>query len=186
MRPKTKTAIERYLASGLIRGVGPKTAKLLVEYFGEKTLEVLDSAPERLCEVPGIKQQRAEIRILESYQERRQMQSEILYLQSFEIPMGLALKILKRFGDKTRALFGNRSLSPGRCGGGGGIPHGGDPIARSMGIPMEDPHRLECGMQYALKEAAASEEDTPFCRKKSCSRPPRAFWAWRRKCWNSL
>ena len=158
LRPKTKTAIERYLASGLIRGVGPKTAKLLVEYFGEKTLEVLDSAPERLCEVPGIKQQRAEM-ILESYQEHRQMQSEILYLQSFEIPMGLALKILKRFGDKTRALL---ETDPYRLA--DEIEGVGfrtvDSIARSMGIPMEDPHRLECGMQYALKEAAASEGHT--------------------------
>ena len=158
LRPKTKTAIERYLASGLIRGIGPKTAKMLVDYFGDQTLDVLDSAPERLCELPGIKQHRAEM-IMESYQAQRQMQAEILFLQSFDIPVSLALKIYKRFGAKARELL---EADPYRLADeveGVGF-RTVDTIARTMGVPADDPHRMECGVQYVLAEAAASEGHT--------------------------
>src|SRR5688572_26393453 len=68
LRPSTAPAIERYLASGLIHGIGPKTAARIVGHFGDQTLEVLDESPSKLLEVPSIGQKKAEA-IIESWLE---------------------------------------------------------------------------------------------------------------------
>ena len=70
-KPTTLSGIEKYLSSGMIRGIGPATAKLLVKAFGEETLDVLYAEPQRLLEVPGIGQKRAAM-IMESYAEQAQ------------------------------------------------------------------------------------------------------------------
>lgn len=70
-KPTTLSGIEKYLASGMIRGIGPATAKLLIKAFGEETLDVLYSSPERLLDVSGIGPKRAQM-IMESYAEQAQ------------------------------------------------------------------------------------------------------------------
>ena len=79
VQPTTKTGIEKYLASGLIRGVGPATAKLIVGKFGADTLAVMESEPDRLTEVPGIGPKRAEM-IIESFREHIDMQRTLMFL----------------------------------------------------------------------------------------------------------
>ena len=83
-QPTTLSGIEKYLSSGMIRGVGPATAKLLIRAFGEKTLDVLYSEPERLLEVSGIGEKRARM-IQESYAEQAQQREAMVFLQSYGV-----------------------------------------------------------------------------------------------------
>ena len=96
-QPTTLSGIEKYLSSGMIRGVGPATAKLLIRAFGEKTLDVLYSEPERLLEVSGIGEKRARM-IQESYAEQAQQREAMVFLQNYGVTPALAVKIYKRYG----------------------------------------------------------------------------------------
>ena len=80
--PTTLLGIERYLGSGLIRGVGPSTASLIVEAFGEETLTLLAEHPERLCEIRGIGKKRAAM-IYESFREQYSLRQAMIWLQSY-------------------------------------------------------------------------------------------------------
>ena len=92
-KPTTLSGIEKYLSSGMVRGVGPATAKLLVKAFGEKTLDVLYAEPERLLEVPGIGEKRAQM-IAESYAEQAQQREAMVFLQSYGVTPSLAVKMI--------------------------------------------------------------------------------------------
>ncbi|MBQ2433142.1 MAG: hypothetical protein II266_01820, partial [Clostridia bacterium] len=92
LEPTTKSGIERYLASGIIKGVGPATAKLLVKAFGDQTLDVLDNHPDRLIEIEGIGPKRAR-QIADSYQEQRASRMIMVYLAGFGLTPGISLKI---------------------------------------------------------------------------------------------
>ena len=98
--PDSLPAIERYLGSGLIRGVGVATAKLIVSYFGMETIEVLDKSPYRLVEISGIGPKRAKM-IAESYTEQVGTRRVMIFLQNYGITSGLATKITKKYGADT-------------------------------------------------------------------------------------
>ena len=93
-KPTTLSGIEKYLSSGMIRGIGPATAKVLIKAFGEETLDVLYSDPERLLDVPGIGPKRAKM-IMESYAEQAQQREAMVFLQSHGVTPNLAVKIFK-------------------------------------------------------------------------------------------
>ena len=101
--PTGKTAIEKYLGSGLIRGIGPSTAKLIVRHFGENALEILDEHPERLTEVSGIGKKKAAM-ILESYAQQMGMRRVLVFLQNYGISPNLAMRIAKYYGENTVEL----------------------------------------------------------------------------------
>jgi len=84
-KPTTLLGIERYLGSGLIHGVGPATAKLLVQEFGARTLDILSEHPERLTEVSGIGRKRA-AQIAQSFQEQYAAREAMVFLQSYGVP----------------------------------------------------------------------------------------------------
>ena len=94
VEPETVSGIERYLGSGLIHGVGPVTAKLIVGHFGEDALAILDESPERLSEIPGIGPKRAKL-IANSYQEQRAARIALVFLQGYGISPSLSMKIYK-------------------------------------------------------------------------------------------
>ena len=91
-KPTTRLGIERYLGSGLIRGVGPSTAKMIVSYFGEETLTILSEHPERLQEVPKMGKKRWK-QIAEAFREQQGAREAMVFLQSYGIPANLAVKI---------------------------------------------------------------------------------------------
>ena len=97
--PTTLEGVRRYLGSGLIKGVGPATANRIVEQFGEKTLEVIEDYPEKLNQVEGIAQKRIEL-IKKSWQEQKEIKRVMLFLQSYKITTGYAVKIFKQYGSK--------------------------------------------------------------------------------------
>ena len=103
--PTTLLGIERFLGSGLIHGVGPSTAQLIVEAFGEETLVVLSEHPERLSEVRGIGKKRA-IMIAESFREQQSTRRAMVFLQSYGISPALAIRISRHYGDRTRKSSG--------------------------------------------------------------------------------
>jgi exodeoxyribonuclease V alpha subunit len=100
--PATLEGIRRYLGSGLIKGIGPVSAERIVDAFGEDTLDVIEEAPRRLREVPGIGQKRVRL-IAEAWEEQRHIRQIMLFLQSHGISTRLAVKIYKQYGDQAVA-----------------------------------------------------------------------------------
>ncbi|MGQ9689068.1 MAG: SF1B family DNA helicase RecD2 [Desulfobaccales bacterium] len=101
--PATKAGMERYLASGLVKGLGPELAKRLVAHFGADTLKVIDNTPERLKEVPGIGAKRLQ-QITRDWQEHREAREFLVALQGLGLSLGFANKIYKHYGDQALAV----------------------------------------------------------------------------------
>lgn len=152
LAPSTLDGIERYLASGLVPGIGPAYAKRIVAAFGNATLEVLDRAPERLREVAGLGKRRVDA-IARAWSEHRQVGAIMVFLQSHGASPALATRIYKRFGSKAMAVV---SRSPYRLAldvWGVGFKTA-DQIARSLGIPIDSPERAQAGVLHALHQFA--------------------------------
>jgi exodeoxyribonuclease V alpha subunit len=152
--PTTLLGIERYLGSGLIRGVGPSTAALIVEAFGEETLAVLSEHPERLTEVKGIGRKRAAM-IIESFLEQQSARRAMVFLQSYGIPPALAVRISRFYGDRTPEIV--REDPYRLCDDLEGVGFKtADRIGLSLGIPPESDSRIRCAMKYILRDAASA------------------------------
>ncbi len=150
--PSTLPGIERYLGSGLIRGVGKVMAARLVERFGLDTLDILDRHPERLQEVEGIGRRKRE-QIVEAWAEQRSIREVMLFLQSHGVTTAFAFKIQRRYGDMAIALI---KENPYRLA--ADIPGIGfktaDRIASALGTPPDSPKRASAGVLHTLGEAA--------------------------------
>ncbi|HEY8019562.1 MAG TPA: ATP-dependent RecD-like DNA helicase [Thermoanaerobaculia bacterium] len=150
--PSTREGIQRYLSSGMVRGVGKEMAKRLVARFGLETLAVIEREPERLKEVSGIgPKRRAEIQ--RAFLEQREAREVMVFLQSHGVATGHAIKICKRYGED--ALRQVRE-DPYRL----AIDiHGigfksADRIAGALGFAKTAPQRVEAGVLHVLGEAA--------------------------------
>lgn len=154
VRPSTLDGIERYLASGLIAGIGPVMAKRLVEAFGEETLEVIEHEPERLRRVPGIGKKRSES-ISEAFVAQRELKQVMLFLQSHEVPTHLAIKIYKRYGDAALQVVRRDPYRLAREVVGIGFATA-DSIAGRLGLAPEAPERVRAGVVHALGEASGA------------------------------
>ena len=152
--PTTLLGIERYLAGGLIRGVGPATALLIVRHFGEETMTVLSEHPERLTEIPGIGSKRCAM-IAESFQEQQSVRRSMVFLQSYGIPATLAIKISKYYGDQTPDII---RQDPYRlCDDIEGVGFKtADRIGIALGVAPDSESRIRCALRYMLRESAAS------------------------------
>ena len=151
-RPETKSGVERFLGSGLIRGVGKATAKRIVEYFGARALDVLESDPERLAEVPGIGVKRAAM-IAESFAEHNGMRGTMMFLQQYGLTPALSMRIYRAFGDSAEAVLRNNPYRLVDEIEGVGF-RTADDIAMSLGFSRESEFRLRSGVKYVLSEAA--------------------------------
>ena len=152
-KPTTLSGIEKYLSSGMIRGIGPATAKLLIRAFGEETLGVLYSQPEKLLDVPGIGQKRAQM-IQESYAEQAQQREAMVFLQSYGVTPALAVKIYKRYGENVRQVIARNPCRLVEDVEGIGFKTA-DRIAASLVIEESSEYRLSAGVKYTLSEATA-------------------------------
>ena len=150
--PATALGIEKYLGSGLVRGVGPKLARRIVKAFGTETLNIIDDRPERLLEVSGIGQQRVE-QIRKSWQEQKEIRNIMLFLQSHDVASGHAAKIYKTYGgDSIRVVQENPYRLADDVWGIGFRT--ADTIAEKMGFAHERPERLRSGLLYTLNRLA--------------------------------
>ena len=154
VRPETAGAMERFLASGLVEGIGPVMARRLVEAFGTDTLEVIDKHPERLREVDGIGPGRA-AKVVDAWREQQGAREALFFLQGHGVGSAHAARILEELGDRAVPLVrDNPYLLAERIRGIGF--HTADRIARNLGFDPAHPARAEAAMLHLLD--AASEE----------------------------
>ena len=172
-KPTTLLGIERYLGSGLIPGVRAATAKLLVQEFGERTLDIISEHPEQLTRVPGIGKKRAQ-QLGKAFQEQYGAREAMVFLQSYGVSPALAVKISKRYGaDAQRKIRENPYRLIDDIEGVGFLT--ADRIALSLGIPQESEYRLRAGVKYALQEAANGEGHTYLPRNALLERAARGL-----------
>ena len=150
--PATVLGIEKYLGSGLIKGIGPKFAKKIVQQFGKETLDVIEGNPDALIEVPGIGQQRVN-RIKESWAEQKEIKNIMLFLQSHEVSTSHATKIFKTYGNESIQVVQENPYRLADDIWGIGF-RTADIIAGKMGFGEEKYGRLRSGIMYALNQLA--------------------------------
>jgi len=150
--PATVEGIRRYLGSGLIKGIGPRTADKIVQAFGADTLYVIDTNPQRLREVPDIGRKRYEW-ITQAWEQQKAIKEVMVFLQSHGVSAGLAVKIYKQYGDDSLSVVKADPYRLARDIWGIGF-RTADKIARALGLPTDAPTRLEAGLAYTLSELA--------------------------------
>uniref|UniRef100_UPI002ACDE6A5 ATP-dependent RecD-like DNA helicase n=1 Tax=Chloroflexus sp. TaxID=1904827 RepID=UPI002ACDE6A5 len=150
--PATIDGIRRYLGSGLIKGVGPVTAKRITETFGKYTLDVLDREPERLREVPGLGRKKAEL-IAAAWREQQRIKDLMLLLQDLGLPTGVAVRIYKHYGDDALGVVQHEPYRLADEVDGVGF-RTADAIAAGLGIARDDPRRIAAGVRFALGQAS--------------------------------
>ena len=153
--PSTVEGMRRYLGSGLIKGIGPVTAKRIVDHFGKEALDVIESDPERLVDVEGLGTKRAKW-IIDAWEDQREIHNVMLFLQSHEVGTGYAVKIWKRYGHEAVELIQENPYRLSVDVWGIGFLTA-DRIAQKMGIPAHSNRRIQAGLLHVLNEAADKE-----------------------------
>jgi len=148
--PATIAGIQKYLGSGMIKGIGPVFAKRLVEAFGGDTLKVIEAAPGRLAEVEGIGPIRRQ-RITTAWAEQREIREVMLFLQGHGVSPAYAVKIFKTYGQAAIATVRENPYRLARDIRGIGFKTA-DKIAREVGIPADSPLRAAAGILHTLTE----------------------------------
>src|SRR4051812_30880975 len=150
--PATLNGIEKYLGSGLIRGIGKVMASRLVAAFGLETLDVIESRPERLTEVEGIGPKRRK-EIVRAWEEQREIKEVMIFLQSHGVSTHYAIKIYKAYGAHATRLVRENPYRLATDIHGIGFKSA-DKIAAALGIPKDAPQRIEAGTLYLLGAGA--------------------------------
>lgn len=146
--PATVLGIEKYLGSGLVKGIGPIFARKIVQTFGEDTLQVIEDEPGKLIRVPGIGKLRVE-RIKKSWQEQKEIKNIMLFLQSHSVSTSHATKIFKTYGDESVRIVQENPYRLADDIWGIGFKTA-DTIAEKMGFGHEKYPRLRSGILYTL------------------------------------
>ncbi|WMX15563.1 AAA family ATPase [Aureispira sp. CCB-E] len=152
-KPATASALEKYLGSGMIRGVGPKIAKRIVNYFGADTLDIFEYKIERLTEVPGIASTKLQ-QITNSWVEHREIRNVMLFLQSYGISTLFAVKIFKQYGNDAIRIVQENPYQLSKDIYGIGF-FSADKIALNIGLEKDSPQRIRAAISHVL---AASRE----------------------------
>ncbi len=153
LAPATLSAVESYLGSGLIKGIGPATAHTIVQRFGMDTLSVFDEAPEQLIDIPGIGKKRLGM-IVDSYRENRMMRDILLSLEPYGVTVSQAYKLYKIYGELCMARIEENPYQLIEDVDGIGFATA-DKIAQNVaGYAAESASRLRAGITYALNRAS--------------------------------
>ena len=148
--PSTTVGIERYLSSGIISGIGPVTAKKIVEKFGEKTLEIMDNDITKLSEIEGIGNKKIAL-IYESYAKQREVKNIMVYLETYGVTPGQCVKIYKKYGaNSIKTVKENPYILTEDISGIGFKT--ADKIARSLGVEVNSPYRIQSGIKYVINK----------------------------------
>lgn len=149
--PKSVIGIEKYLASGMIKGIGPAFAKRLVSRFGERTLDVIDKSPEQLYDVPGVGRKRVE-QIITAWQDQKEISKVMVFLQERDVSTGFAAKIYKQYGAQSIEAI---SANPYRLIDdiwGVGFKMA-DQLAIKLGFAFDSMPRIQAGILHAIGQA---------------------------------
>lgn len=156
--PKTLAGIEKFLASGLIKGVGPVTAKNIVKEFKEDTFAVIEMAPEKLSKVKGVSSAKA-FEISSKFSELKNIQNAVMFLQSYNITVNMAMKIFDVYGSKTVDTVKRNPYKLVEDIDGIGFMTA-DKIAKNLGIPANSEFRIRAGMVHCLNNATEKNGNT--------------------------
>jgi exodeoxyribonuclease V alpha subunit len=151
-KPATLTGIEKYLGSGLIKGVGPVTAKRIVAHFGLSTLDIIENQIERLIEVQGIAKKRITL-IKNAWSTQKAIKEVMVFLQSHGVSTTYAVKIYKQYQDKAIDTVTHNPYQLATDIYGIGFLTA-DKIARNLGVAPDSEFRYCAGITHALSEAA--------------------------------
>ncbi|MFE1765257.1 ATP-dependent RecD-like DNA helicase [Streptomyces angustmyceticus] len=149
--PATIQGIRRYLGSGLIKGIGPRIADRIVEHFGTDTLDIIETTPARLVEVPGLGPKRTKM-IGAAWEEQKAIKEVMVFLQGVGVSTSIAVRIYKKYGDASISVVRNQPYRLAADVWGIGFLTA-DRIAQSVGIPHDSPDRVKAGLQYALSQS---------------------------------
>ena len=150
--PATLYGIEKYLGSGLVKGIGPKYAKLIVTQFGLETIDIIETDIERLYEVPGIGKKRVE-KIRESWEKQKDIKNVMLFLQGYGVSTAYAAKIYRQYAKDSIDTVKDNPYRLADDIWGIGFKTA-DGIANKMGYENNDPRRCKSGINYTLSELA--------------------------------
>jgi exodeoxyribonuclease V alpha subunit len=156
-KPSTSAALEKYLGSGLIKNVGPKTAYKIVSFFKEKTLQVFEEDLDQLLQVPGIAEKKL-VDIKNSWQEHRAIRDVMIFLQGYGISTLYAVKIFKTYGNDAISKVSGNPYQLARDIYGIGF-FSADKIALNMGFEKNGVPRIEAGIKHVL----AASRDNGHC-----------------------
>lgn len=149
--PQDALAMERYLGSGAIKGIGAALAGRIVRHFGEDTIRIVEEEPERLAEVKGISEKKAR-EIAAQTAEKADMRKAMMFLQKYGISLNLGAKIYQKYGDSVYSVLQENPyrLADDISGVGFKIA---DEIAGRIGIHTDSDYRIRSGMMYTLLQA---------------------------------
>ncbi|GAA3741509.1 SF1B family DNA helicase RecD2 [Salinactinospora qingdaonensis] len=153
MLPATVQGIRRYLGSGLIKGIGPRLAERIVDYFGVEALDVIEETPQRLIEVPKLGPKRSDL-IARAWEEQKAIKEVMVFLQGIGVSTSLAVRIYKKYGDASISIVRNEPYRLATDVWGIGFKTA-DTIARAVGIPSDSPERVKAGIQFTLSESTS-------------------------------
>ena len=149
--PDSVVAIERYLGSGAIKGIGPAMAKRIIKLFGEDTLRIMEEEPEKLVQVKGITENKARDISLQ-INEKKEFRSVLVFLQQYGVGLNLANKIYDRYGLETFKVIAENPYVLADDISGVGFKKA-DEIAAKAGIRVDSDYRIRSGILYALTDA---------------------------------
>jgi len=150
--PKNAASIEKFLASGAIRGIGKGFAAKIVEKFGPSTLDIIEHSPERLLEIEGLKQKKIDT-LVSSWKEQRVLQEVIIFLQGYGISMAYAKRILRTYGFEALQKIRANPYQLAKDVNGIGFSHA-DAIAKNLGFAHDAKERIEAGIDFVLYSLA--------------------------------
>jgi exodeoxyribonuclease V alpha subunit len=150
-KPATANALEKYLGSGLIKGVGPVTAKRIVKYFGKDTLDIFENDIERLTEVPGIAKLKL-VSISNAWKEHQEIRNVMMFLQSHGISTLYAVKIYKTYGQQAVGVVSENPYRLSEDIYGIGF-FSADKVALSLGLAPDSSARVKAAIGHVLQNA---------------------------------
>ena len=150
--PANVVGLRKYLGSGLIKGIGPKMAALIVRKFGMDTMDIIENEPDKLARVPGIGQKRVET-IKAAWEAQREIKNVMIFLQSHDVSTAHAAKIYKTYGNDAIPIVTENPYQLADDIYGIGFVTA-DTIAQKLGMNKDAPQRVEAGIKYVLSQKA--------------------------------
>ena len=150
--PATAAGIQKYLGSGLIKGIGPVMAERMVAHFGVDIMHVIEDEPGRLIEVDGLGPKRTAM-IAAAWAEQKAIKEVMIFLQGVGVSTSLAVRIYKKYGDASVSVVRHEPYRLAADVWGIGFKTA-DTIAAAVGIAADSPERIKAGLAYTLSEAA--------------------------------
>ncbi|MGH7296214.1 MAG: helix-hairpin-helix domain-containing protein, partial [Polyangiaceae bacterium] len=154
LAPDTLLGLEKYLASGLIKGVGPKMAQRIVATFGLASLKVLDEEPHRLVEVEGLGAKRRTA-LVKTWREQRALRDVMVFLQAHGTSPALATRIVRRYGGAAMSIVSRDPYRLALDVNGVGFKTA-DRIAASLGVVVDSPERMQAGVLQVVHDMTES------------------------------